>query len=389
MLEALPHHVLHALGMAFAMFWEIFWALVLGFGLSGIVQAVVSKKEVSKLLPDDSPRSIAIACGLGAASSSCSYAAVALARSLFRKGASFTASISFEVASTNLVAELGIILAILIGWQFTVAEYAGGVLLVAILVLLFRWFLTPEQIEAAREQADKGLQGKMEGHAEMDMAVTEGSVWQRIVSAKGWTAISHYFVMDWLAVWKDIAVGLLVAGALGAWIPQTFWNRFFLVNHPLLAKFWGPLVGPIVAILSFVCSVGNVPLAAVLWNGGSSFGGVIAFLYADLIVLPILNIYRKYYGTRMSLFLLGTLYAAMAGTAIIIEFLFQALHLIPAERHARMVEASIRWNYTTVLNLVFAAVAALLVWRFFRTGGPQMVAGMDDPGSPRHSAHAH
>jgi uncharacterized membrane protein YraQ (UPF0718 family) len=389
MLESLPHHVLHALSMAFAMFWEILWALILGFGLSGVVQAVVSKKAVSKLLPDDSPRSLAIACGLGTASSSCSYAAVALARSLFRKGASFTASMAFEVASTNLVAELGIILAILIGWQFTLAEFAGGVLLVVILALLFRLFLSSKQVEAAREQADKGLQGKMEGHAAMDMSVTGGSLWQRIFSGKGWTAISHYFVMDWLAVWKDVVLGLLIAGALGAWIPQTFWNRFFLVKHPLLAKFWGPIIGPVVAILSFVCSVGNVPLAAALWNGGSSFGGVIAFLYADLIVLPILDIYRKYYGTRMSFFLLGTLYTAMASTALVIEFLFQALHLIPAQRHARMVEASIHWNYTTVLNLVFAAVAGLLMWRFFTTGGPRMVAEMDKPAAGGHSAHSH
>ncbi len=363
--------------MAFAMFWELFWALVLGFALSGVVQAVVSKKEVSKLLPDDSPRAIAIACGLGAASSSCSYAAVALTRSLFRKGASFTAAMAFEVASTNLVAELGIILAILIGWQFTLAEFAGGVLLVAVLVLLFRLFLTKEMVDAAREQAGKGRKGKMEGHAEMDMAVTEGPLLRRIFSGRGWTAISHYFVMDWLAVWKDIAVGLLLAGALGAWVPQSFWNRFFLTGHPLLAKFWGPLVGPVVAILSFVCSVGNVPLAAVLWNGGSSFGGVIAFLYADLIVLPILDIYRKYYGGRMSLFLLATLYAAMAITAMAVEFLFQALHLIPAQRHAMVMEAAIRWNYTTVLNLAFLAVAGLLIWRFFTTGGPKMVSGME------------
>jgi uncharacterized membrane protein YraQ (UPF0718 family) len=371
------HHVLHALGMAFAMLWELLWALVLGFALSAAVQAVVSKKEVSKLLPDDSPRSIAIACGLGAASSSCSYAAVALARSLFRKGASFTASMAFEVASTNLVAELGIILAILIGWQFTLAEFAGGVLLVALLVLFFRLFLTGRMIDAAREQAGKGLKGKMEGHAEMDMAVTEGPLLRRILSAKGWTAISHYFVMDWLAVWKDIAAGLLLAGALGAWVPQSFWNRFFLTGHPVLAKFWGPLVGPVVAVLSFVCSVGNVPLAAVLWTGGSSFGGVLAFLYADLIVLPILDIYRKYYGGRMSLFLLATLYAAMAITALAIELLFQALHLIPAERHAKVMEAAIHWNYTTVLNLAFLAVAALLIWRFLTTGGPKMMARMD------------
>ncbi len=374
---ALLHHLLQAFAMAFAMLWELLWALILGFSLSAAVQAVVSKKEVSKLLPDDSPRSIAIACGLGAASSSCSDAAVALARSLFRKGADFTAAMAFEVASTNLVAELGIILAILIGWQFTLAEFAGGFLLVAVLVLLFRLFLTGKMVDAARGQAGKGLKGKMEGHAEMDMAVTEGPLLRRIVSAQGWTAISHSFVMDGLAVWKDIAAGLLLAGALGAWVPQSLWNRFFLTGHPLLAKFWGPLVGPVVAILSFVCSVGNVPLAAVLWNGGSSFGGVIAFLYADLIVLPILDIYRKYYGGRMSLFLLATLYTAMAGTAIVIEFLFQALHLIPAQRHAMVMEAAIRWNYTTVLNLVFLAVAALLIGRFLTTGGPKMVAGME------------
>ena len=194
--------ILHALSMAFAMFWEILWALILGFGLSGIVQAVVSKSQMTKLLGDDSPRSIAIACGLGAASSSCSYAAVALARSIFRKGANFTASIAFMLASTNLVAELGIIMAILIGWQFTLAEFAGGPLMVVILVVLFRLFLKPQMVKQAREQAEKGLHGKMEGHAEMDMSVSGGTILQKIFSAKGWTAISHYFVADWLAVWN-------------------------------------------------------------------------------------------------------------------------------------------------------------------------------------------
>src|SRR5438552_16169188 len=212
--------ILHALSMAFAMFWEILWALILGFGLSGIVQAVVSKKQMTRLLPDDSPRSIAIACGLGAASSSCSYAAVALARSIFRKGANVTASIAFMLASTNLVAELGIIMAILLGWRFTLAEFAGGPLMVAILVVLFRLFVSRQMVDAARKQADKGLLGKMEGHAEMDMSVTEGSLMQRIFSAKGWTAISHYFVTDWVAVWKDVAGGLLIAGALAAWVPM-------------------------------------------------------------------------------------------------------------------------------------------------------------------------
>src|SRR6266498_3675305 len=182
----------------------------------------------------------------------------------------------------------------------------------------------------------------MEGHAEMDMSVTGGSIWSRITSGRGFTAISHYYWMDWAAIYKDIFGGLLIAGALAAWVPNSFWQGFFLVHHPLLAKLWGPLIGPMVAMLSFVCSIGNVPLAAVLWNGGISFGGVIAFIFADLIVLPILNIYRKYYGGKVSLFLLATFYATMAAAGYLIEVLFGALGLIPTgPRHAKVVEASV------------------------------------------------
>ncbi len=329
----------HALSLAFAMFWEILWALILGFALSGMVQAVVAKGEMSRLLPDDSPRSLCIASGLGAASSSCSYAAVALARSIFRKGANFSAAMAFQFASTNLVIELGIIMAVLL-------------------------FLRRRLVEAARAQADKGLAGRMEGHADMDMAVTDGSIWSRIRSAKGLTATSHYFVMDWASVWVDIAVGLLIAGALGAWVPMQFWQGFFLVDHPLLAKLWGPLVGPIVAVVSFVCSIGNVPLAAVLWNGGISFGGVIAFIFADLIVLPVLDIYRRYYGWRMAGFLLASFYAAMVAAGLVVE-------------------SSVTWNYTTILNLVFLTLAAVLVVRFLRTGGPAMLKMMGGP--PAHA----
>ena len=370
--------LVHALWMAFAMFWEILWPLILGFGLSGAVQAVVSKAEMSRLLPDDSPKSLAIATGLGAASSSCSYAAVALARSIFRKGADFTAAMAFEVASTNLVAELSVILIVLMGWQFALAEFAGGPLMVVIIAVLFRLFLSRKLIREARQQADKGIKGVMESHAEMDMSVENGrSLWQRLMSPEGITATSHYFVMDWAAVWKDIAGGLLIAGALGAWVPNDFWNSFFLTSHPVAATFWGPLVGPLVAVLSFVCSVGNIPLAAVLWNGGISFAGVIAFIYADLIVLPIIDIYRKYYGWKTALLIVGVFYIAMVGAALIVEFLFQGLGLIPQHRAARIVETSITFNYTTVLNIVFLAVAAFLVVRFLRTGGPKMMAHMD------------
>jgi hypothetical protein len=378
----------HALMMSFTMGWEILWALILGFFLSAVVQAVVSKEEMSRLLPDDSPRTIATASALGAASSSCSYAAVALARSMFRKGANFTAAMAFQFASTNLVVELGILLAVLMGWQFTLAEFTGGPLMIVILALLFRAFVTPKIVERARLQADRGLAGRMKGHANMDMSLHEGTIWQRVTSGKGRTAISHFFLMDWASTWLDIGGGLLIAGALAAWVPQHFWQAFFLHGHPLLAKLWGPIVGPIVAILSFVCSVGNVPLAAVLWNGGISFGGVVAFLFADLIILPILNIYRKYYGLKISALLLVLFYASMSLAALAVEFVFGVVHLVPEQRHVQIAEAAIHWNYTTVLNLIFLVLAALLVIRFFRTGGPAMIGMMNAKATDQHG-HAH
>jgi hypothetical protein len=220
----------------------------------------------------------------------------------------------------------------------------------------------------------------MEGHAGMDMSVVDDRpLWARAVSPEGLTAVSHYFVMDWAAVWLDIAGGLLIAGAIAAWVPDTFWRGFFLLGHPRLALLWGPLVGPLVAIVSFVCSVGNVPLAAVLWNGGISFGGAISFIFADLIIVPILNIYRKYYGPRMAAYLLVVSYIAMASAGLLVELLFQAVGWVPATRHAVVTEAHITLNYTTALNLVFLALAAFLVWRFIRTGGPAMLGMMNKP----------
>lgn len=379
-----------ALGMAAAMGWEILWPLILGFALSAAVQAVVSHREMSRLLPDDRPRSITTALALGAASSSCSYAAVALARSIFRKGAHFSAAMAFEMASTNLVAELSIIMLMLLGRQFMAAEFVGAPIMVAILILLFRLFLSPRLRDEAKKQAEKGIAGRMEGHAEMDMSVTDGgSVWRRLLSDQGLTAASHYFVMDWASVWLDILGGLLIAGALAAWVPHEFWQSFFLAGHPTIATFWGPLVGPLVAVISFVCSVGNIPLAAVLWNGGISFGGVIAFVFADLIVLPVLNIYRKYYGLRMAGFLFVTFYAAMAIAALIVELVFSLLGFVPTEHRAQVVEASISWNYTTWLNIAFLLLAGFLVARFLRTGGPGMLRMMNRPVSAEDAHHAH
>ncbi|MGX1762146.1 permease [Streptomyces lydicus] len=383
------HPFLHALSIAGSMTWEITWALILGFALSAVVQAVVRTSTVVGLLGDDRPRTLTLAAALGAASSSCSYAAVALARSLFRKGAHFTAAMAFEIASTNLVVELGVILALLMGWQFTLAEFTGGPVMIVVLAVLFRLFLRDKLLRGARAQAERGLAGSMEGHAAMDMSVHgEGSFARRLFSAEGYTSASHVFVMEWAAIIKDLVLGLLIAGAIAAWVPDSFWRAFFFDGHPLAAKVWGPLIGPLVAIASFVCSIGNVPLAVVLWKGGISFGGVVAFIFADLLILPILHIYRKYYGTRMALFLLVTFYASVVVAGYAVEAVFGALGLIPRQADATVPMSGVSWNYTTWLNLAFLLLAAALVHRFLRTGGRDMLRGMGGAPPDAHPAHA-
>jgi uncharacterized membrane protein YraQ (UPF0718 family) len=388
----------HALAVAGSMTWEVTWSLILGFTLSAVVQAVVRRETVVRLLGDDRPKALALATGLGAASSSCSYAAVALARALFRRGASFTAAMAFEIASTNLVVELGIIMALLLSWQFTLAEFAGGPIMIVLVAVAFRLFVRGRLIQAARQQADKGLAGSMEGHAAMDMSIQAGgSFWRRLISRDGYTSVSHIFVMEWAAVIRDVVLGLLIAGAVGAWVPTSFWQHLFLTGHPLAAKLWGPVIGPVISVLSFVCSIGNVPLAGVLWNGGISFGGVIAFIFADLLIIPILVIYRKYYGTAMMLAILGVFYAAMVAAGYVVEFAFGGLGLIPAARAAKVTETGITWNYTTVLNIVFLLLAAALLARFFRSGGLPMLKmmggapdghGQQSPDGHGHHAHS-
>ena len=371
------HAIAHALSIAGSMTWEIAWALILGFALSAVVQAVVRKSTVVRLLGDDRPRTLALASLFGAASSSCSYAAVALARSLFRKGADFTAAMAFEIASTNLVIELGVILALLMGWQFTVAEFVGGPLMIVVLALLFRLFLRDRLLREARAQADRGIAGSMEGHAAMDMSVAgDGPFLRRLCSREGFTAVAHLFVMEWAAILRDLVLGLLVAGAIAAWVPDSFWRGFFFAGHPVTAKLWGPLVGPVVAMLSFVCSIGNVPLAVVLWKGGISFGGVVAFIFADLLILPILSIYRKYYGLRTAVFLAWTFYVAMVLAGYVVELVFGGLGLIPSQASAKIPTSGVSWDYTTYLNIVFLLLAAVLVVRFLRSGGMMMLRMM-------------
>jgi uncharacterized membrane protein YraQ (UPF0718 family) len=284
---------------------------------------------------------------------------------------------------------LGIILALLMGWQFTAAEFVGGPLMIVVLAVLFRLVVRPRLVEGARRQAERGIAGSMEGHAAMDMSASgEGSFWRRLLSWQGLTSVSHVFVMEWSAILRDLILGLLMAGAIAAWVPESFWQRFFFADHPVLSALWGPIVGPVVAVASFVCSVGNVPLAAVLWNAGISFGGVVAFIFADLLILPILSIYRRYYGTAMMLTLLGTFYAAMVAAGYLVELLFGTANLIPTHRNAMVMHTGTSWNYTAWLNIVFLVIAAALVVRFIATGGMPMLRMMGGSPSAKHD-HGH
>jgi uncharacterized membrane protein YraQ (UPF0718 family) len=386
------HAIGHALAMAGTMAWQIAWALILGFALSAVIQALVPKSVIVRLLGDDRPRTLAVAAGLGAASSSCSYAAVALARSLFRKGANFTAAMAFEIASTNLVIELGVLLALLMGWQFTAAEFIGGPVMIVVVAVLFRLILRQRLLRDAREHADRGLAGSMEGHAAMDMSVSTGQpLRRRLLSSAGLTAVSHIFVMEWAAIIRDLLIGLLIAGGVSAWVPDSFWRGFFLSGHPVASAVWGPVVGPVVAVLTFVCSIGNVPLAAVLWKAGISFGGVTAFIFADLLILPILNIYRKYYGVRTMLAILAAFYAAMVVAGYVAEAVFGGLGLIPSRASVKITQVGVSWDYTTWLDLAFLLVAAVLLVRFTRTGGLpmlRMMGGSPDAGHD-HTGHGH
>ena len=366
--------VLHALQISIFMLWEVLWPLAFGFLLSAMVQTVVSKRAVASALGKPDLRGFVLACGLGAASSSCSYAAVAVARSLFRRGAGFVNAIIFEFASTNLVFELGLVLLVLLGWQFVGAEFAGGLLMAVIVWILFKLTLRPRMVDAARRQAELGVVASThEAHGEMDVSITDGPFLSRLFSPRAFTAISHAFYMDLHALYLDLGLGFLIAGALAAWVPNSWWQALFFTNHPVLNEFWSPLIGPVISMLSFVCSVGNVPLAVVLWNGGISFGGVISFLFADLIILPILNIYRKYYGGRMSLYLLGVSYVAMALAGFLVGAAFQLVGIVPTNHHVAVFETRPTWDYTTFLDIAFLALMAVMAWRFVTTGGIEML----------------
>jgi uncharacterized membrane protein YraQ (UPF0718 family)/YHS domain-containing protein len=346
---------------SFLMAWEVWWALVLGFAISAIVQAWVPRERIERALSGSGPKPVAWATALGAASSSCSYAAIAIAKSLFQKGASAASALAFQFASTNLVWELGLVLWILIGWQFTVAEYVGGIVMIVLMTVALRLFVPRRVEEEAREHARRAEAGH-----------------QHVSSSGDWSAVAQNFRNDWAMLWKEITIGFLLAGFI-AQLGTGFFESLFLKNAP------GPvnaienvLVGPLIAVLSFVCSIGNVPLAAVLWSGGISFAGVLAFLFADLIVLPILAIYRKYYGLAFALRITALMFATMVIAALIVDGIFSGLNLIPSGvRPSRAdIFGSVKVDYKLFLNVIGVAVFATLFWLTMRRGAADPVCGM-------------
>ena len=363
----------HGLRDSFLMAWEVWWALVLGFTISAIVQAWVPRERIESSMSGAGPRSITWAAGLGAASSSCSYAAIAIAKSLFQKGASAASALAFQFASTNLVWELGLVLWVLIGWQFTLAEFVGGIVMIVLMTVLLRLFVSPRLERRAREHAVKVDAGHQHHASGSQLPWRE-----RLTSVGAWSDVAHNFRGDWQMVWKEVGIGFLLAGFI-AQLGNGFFGKLFISSAPApLPAIENVLIGPIIAVLSFVCSVGNVPLAAVLWSGGISFGGVLAFLFADLIVIPIVLIYRKYYGATFTVRIVALMFITMVIAALIVDGLFSALGLIPTGPRPTRADifSSVQVDYKLALNLLGVAIFAAMFWLTARRGATDPVCGM-------------
>src|SRR5438045_7295014 len=347
--------VAHSLREAFFMFWVTLWALILGFGLSGAVQAFVSRSEMEQRLGRRGPREIGRATLFGAASSSCSYAASAMAKTLFQRGADFVSSMVFMFASTNLVLELGIVIWVLLGWEFALGEFVGGAIMIVFFVLLARVVVERRETEEARARLGEG------GHVHHAAGARDG--WrERLRSPAGWADAANYTFGDAKMLRKEMVAGYLVAGFLTVLVPVSVWNSVFATGHGFWSSLQNVIVGPFIALIACVCSIGNVPLAAALWTGGISFGGVMSFIFADLIALPLLFIYRRYYGRHLMLKLLATFWIVMSAAGLTVEYLFRGLGIVPTDRPESVVPTEFAWNYTTFLNIVFLAVLGGLWW---------------------------
>jgi uncharacterized membrane protein YraQ (UPF0718 family) len=358
-MNAFVVHVGQALLAASAMAWQVGWSLVLGFVLSGIIQAVVSKDRMREQLGGSGIREIAVATGYGAASSSCSYAAAALSRTLFKKGAGLAPSLAFLFSSTNLVVELGIILYLLMGWQFTVSEWIGGVVLVVIMSVLVKLTYPKELVEEARAHEESGG-----GHEHGSETVEGATLWQKLRNPRTPILVAQSVAMDWSMLWKDVIGGFLIAGFLATFVPPHVWKALFLAGAPAAVQIpANAIAGAVIAIVTFVCSIGNVPMAAILWSTGISFGGVLAFLYADLIVLPLLDVYRKYYGWKMAAYIFAIFFATMVSSAMLMDIVFSALHAVPRPNtHMLAMVETFSFNYTFWLNVLAAIAVAWLVY---------------------------
>jgi uncharacterized protein len=375
-----PVWVARSLREGFFMFWDTLWPLVLGFGLSGAVQAFVAKEQMERVMGDHRARTVARASGYGMVSSSCSYAATAMAKSLFAKGADFVTAMVFMIASTNLVVELGIVLVILMGWQFAAAEFIGGPIMIALLALVGGWVFARRLTDPARQRLASGQMGGhdhqgMVGVSEQRQGELEAQAWgTKLRSKAAWSDAASYTMADLTMLRKELVIGYAIAGFLAVLVPTHVWNIVFIHGHGFWTSAENVTVGPLIALISFVCSIGNVPLAAALWKGGISFGGVISFIFADLISFPLLLIYRKYYGAKLTVRILASFWAVMAAGGLIVEGLFAALGLIPHHRSTTIVETSFHWNYTTFLNIGFLLVFCGLYWLYRnrdRLGGGQ------------------
>ena len=366
----------------FFMFWETLWPLVLGFGLAGAVQAFASRDAMQRRLGNHRTAAVARASGYGVVSSSCSYAAAAMAKSLFAKGADYIAAMVFMFASTNLVIELGIVLVVLMGWQFAVSEFVGGIIMIVLLATLGALWLRGRVVVEARERVEGDEQRREPEHVHGPSGGAAVAVpWQARARTKaGWADSATYTMSDLTMVRRELLTGYTVAGFLAVLVPTSVWQAVFVSGHGFWTTVENALVGPFIAVISFVCSIGNVPLAAALWTGGISFGGVIAFIFADLIAFPLLLIYRRYYGTALMARMLVVFWALMSTAGLLTELLFRAAGLVPTYRPATIAPAHFSWNYTTYLNIVFLAVFAVLYWLYRnreRLGGGG--AGAHDP----------
>lgn len=354
-MNSLVQHISDAFLMALGMFWSIGWGLVLGFLISAVLQVFVSKEKMSNLLGRDSPKEIILATGFGAASSSCSYASAAITKTLLQKGAGFISSLAFMFSSTNLVIELGIILYLLMGWQFMAAEWIGGLVLVAIMSLIVSITYPRRLVEEARQRIKEIPSGPVHKTHTMDSK----NFMEKLLRRETHIAIAQSFVADWSMLWKDLIAGFLIGGFLMVFVPHGIWQTLFVKGLPSIWQIpLNALTGPLIAVISFLCSDANVPMAAVLWGSGISFGGVLAFLYADLIALPLLDVYRRYYGWKMAAYIGGVFYLTMVLTGIIMDVAFTSLGFVPqVNPHMQTEVTHFAVNYTFWLNLVFGAFA--------------------------------